>query len=124
MNQYSQYIFSLYQDQSHRGMSATPNFYAMRFNTSCGDRILFSGTCDGEKITEVKFDAEGCMLSIAAAALIASLIDKKNPDTLRLLTAEKLQELLTITVGPTRLRCLLLPLETIIAALERFPHVA
>ena len=43
-------------------------------NPSCGDWIRVQIDIDGETVTEISFDGEGCSLSIAAASMMTEFL--------------------------------------------------
>jgi NifU-like protein involved in Fe-S cluster formation len=119
MNHYSSLITELAKDQKYRGSVPKALFCASRYNQFCGDRIIFSGITKNDIVTKIRFEAVGCMLSIASASFLAAYIDQKDCVHLASITGETLQKALSIEVGPTRLSCLLLPVEALKLALER-----
>lgn len=83
------------------------------YNPLCGDRIEIAVTVANDKILNIKFAGEGCVLSIASASLLTEYAKDKNPKDIQPLTKEFMLSLTGVAVGPTRLKCVLLPLEAL-----------
>lgn len=82
-------------------------------NPLCGDSLTLRLKLDGGRISDVCFESEGCVISRASASLFSEYIKGKTVDEVRSLNRECVFGLLGITVMPARLRCALLPLETV-----------
>ena len=89
------------------------NAQAEELNPSCGDRIRFEIYIQGNKIVDLGFAGEGCVISQAAASMLGEEALKKNVDELLGMTKDDLLHILSISLGPTRLRCALLSLEVL-----------
>ena len=72
----------------------------------------------GNSVTDARFEAEGCVLSIAAASLLYASVQKKTAHEIAALDFDAMSKLLGITVSPGRVACALLPL----AALHKLIH--
>lgn len=111
-NLYKQAILLLYQDQTNRGMISEPTFSVLLTNPLCGDHVSISGIVNIANIVQdVRFMASGCVLSQAAAAFIAKISKNKTIDELYRINEKYMQTELGITLGPTRLRCVMLSVE-------------
>ena len=88
-------------------------------NALCGDELTLFLRLDGgkEKVTEAKFEGEGCALMTAAADILCEAITGKNRDELSRFSAENLLALYGQSPSPSRLKCVLLPYEALKQAL-------
>ncbi|MEI7580511.1 MAG: iron-sulfur cluster assembly scaffold protein [bacterium] len=107
-----------YKFPRYRKVIENPHFSALTFNQSCGDRISIAGRISDGVIITCGFQGEGCVLSQAAASVLMEHIHGSEVAEVRKITAAFMQERIGIVVGPTRLRCVLLALETLMQALE------
>ncbi|EKD79312.1 MAG: hypothetical protein ACD_41C00102G0001, partial [uncultured bacterium] len=64
-------------------------------------------------IDQVGFNGEGCAISTAAASLLSEAIKGKSLSEVLELKPDFVLNLLSIDLGPTRLKCALLPLQAI-----------
>ena len=102
-------------------------------NPLCGDKIVVTVRLDGDTITDVKFDGEGCAISTASADLMAEVIRGKTVEDTRELfrgfhelvagegTSEvprKLEVFSGVREFPIRVKCATLAWHTVIAALD------
>ncbi|MFS8158876.1 MAG: iron-sulfur cluster assembly scaffold protein, partial [Candidatus Roizmanbacteria bacterium] len=78
-----------------------------------GDDVTMSVKMKGSIIDEVKHQTAGCALCTASASMVTDYVKGKTGGEIKILDAKWLQELLHIKVSPTRLKCILLPLEAI-----------
>ena len=70
-------------------------------------------TVKGNKVEDIKFRARGCAISIASASLITDYAKGKSLNGIRSIGSEKVVDLLHIPISPVRLKCALLPLQTL-----------
>ena len=87
-------------------------------NPVCGDVVrLYLRLGDG-RVSDVRFDGEGCVISMASASMFTEEIQGKTLEELRALKDEDMFEMLGITLGPARSNCGLLPLRVLEKGLE------
>jgi len=83
-------------------------------NPTCGDHIRIDVRLDENQIvTEAVFSGEGCAISQASADLMLESIIGKSIEDVKDLAKEDILEMLGIELGPTRLKCALLPLKVL-----------
>jgi len=89
-------------------------------NLSCGDQVsIYVKLANSEQglgnrvIAEVKFEGTGCSISIASASLLSETLKGKSFEEVLQLGPEEIQKILGLELGPSRLKCALLPLDTI-----------
>lgn len=116
-NLYKQAILELYQDQTNRGDVENPHFSMSLTNPLCGDTVSMTGLYLNSVIEVIRFRGNGCVLSQAAAAFITKYAKGKDIKQLRLVNEEFMQEQLGLRLGPTRLRCIMLPVECLFQGL-------
>lgn len=77
---YQQVILEHYKKPQHRGV-ADPTHRSQRgHNPSCGDTIELTLTLDesGDRVEAVKFEGEGCAISMASVDLMAGAVRGKT----------------------------------------------
>ncbi len=86
-------------------------------NLSCGDSIeIFINTKDN-KISDIGFLGEGCAITIAAASIISEAIKELNIQEITNLDYSFVEDLIGMSLSPSRKKCAHLPLLTIQKAL-------
>ena len=111
---YQRHIMDRYHFPRHKGTLEGPQCVSsQQANPSCGDQISLFVCTENEIIVKASFTGVGCMLSIAAADMLIDEILGKRAIELAALTAADMQRMIGIAVGPTRLKCILLPLQAL-----------
>lgn len=89
------------------------NIALTNVNPLCGDMINIQMKCDGDTITNIGIQANGCVISVAVASLLSELVLRKPIHEVNALDATVVQKLVGMDLGPTRLKCALLGLKAI-----------
>ena len=115
---YQQELLDHYHQSPHRGTLEAPDFVSEVYSPSCGDKISFAGHMYDNKPTAIKFVGTGCVISQAAASLLAQTAMQLTKDDILTFDTQRMLALVGIPLGPTRLKCALLPLEALQQALR------
>ncbi len=117
---YREIILDHYKNPKNYGRLQNPDALFIKNNPFCGDEIgmeIIIGErrkAKGEKrISEIKFNGEGCAISIASASMLTENVLGKTIDQVNKMKKEDILDLLKIELSPTRLKCALLPLEVL-----------
>jgi nitrogen fixation NifU-like protein len=114
---YRDYILEHYRRPHNFGVIEDPDASYEGANPLCGDRItLMVGVKDGV-VDRVAFTGRGCAISQASASLLTDEIKGKPLDTVAGVRADDVLDLLGIEISPARLKCAMLSLQTLDAAL-------
>ncbi len=114
---YRDYILEHYRRPHNFGVLEAPTAAHEGANPLCGDRITIQlGIRDG-KVAEVAFTGRGCAISQASASLLTDEVKGMTVEHAAAYRADDLLDLLGITISPARLKCAMLSLETLDAAL-------
>jgi len=117
---YKQVVQDYYNDKKNKGLLKNADFFAVVYNPLCGDRVAIHGFFENNRIKTIKFDAAGCILSQAAAAMITEFAQEKSMEEVLKLDNDFMKKKLHIdNIGPTRLRCILLSLEALHQSLKK-----
>lgn len=115
---YADMLLDHYHHPRNKGLISHPDFSSDLLNPSCGDQVTIQGQIKDSIITTCVFEGKGCVISIAAASILTTLITGKTIKEVQEFTPDMLLSEMQITLGPTRLRCALLCLEALHTALE------
>jgi len=107
------------QESPHRRVLDNPHLLGEVQHPSCGDKLLFQAYCTEERLTTIAFQISGCVLSQAAAALLAEHMEGKSFREARTYTIAQLQELIGLELGPTRAQCVTLAYTALQSMLQK-----
>jgi nitrogen fixation NifU-like protein len=65
------------------------------------------------KIKEIKFQGEGCVISTASASMLTDYVKGRSKQELKKLDSKFIIKMLGIDLGMTRIKCAVLPLEAL-----------
>jgi len=82
-------------------------------NPLCGDKIRIDIKLRGDVIEDVKFNGKGCAISQASASMLTDELLGKSLEDVRKLDKQFVLDMLGIPLGPSRIKCALLPLKVI-----------
>ncbi len=110
---YKEQILDHYQHPHNHGTlpDATHSFEDL--NPLCGDRVRVDMKIENNVVTAVKFTGKGCAISQATASMLTDEIQNKSLDEIRVLDKQAVLDLIGIPLGPSRIKCALLPLKVI-----------
>lgn len=132
---YQELILEHNKSPRNQGTIPEPDCEATGHNPLCGDKVNIYLNTENGHIKDVKFDGEGCAISIASASLMTDaiknhsieearnlfeqlhnmFIEKELPDVSQL---GKLQALAGVREFPMRIKCATLPWHTLKSALD------
>lgn len=114
MDIYRSLIIDLYKNPLNKRKIANADFTASGANVTCGDRVrIYVRLNKNGKIADASFEGEGCAISIASADLITESAKGKTPAQISKWNAKNIFEMLGTPLGPNRIKCGLLALETL-----------
>lgn len=82
-------------------------------NPLCGDKIRMDMKIENGVVTDVKFSGKGCAISQASASMLTDEIKGKSLEEIRHIDKQAVLDMIGIPLGPTRVKCALLPLKVI-----------
>ena len=113
MNLYKDELTYHYKHPSNYGNLENPDFSIHGDNPLCGDSIHIEGNIEDGILKEIKFTGKGCILSLATASMLTEYVKGKEVEEIKKMKKGDILKLIKIELGPNRLRCALLPLETL-----------
>jgi nitrogen fixation NifU-like protein len=75
---YRQVIMDHYKKPRNRGVLAENNLTINMNNPTCGDRIQLTMKVDDGIVTDVKYEGEGCSISMSSASMMTQAIKGKK----------------------------------------------
>ncbi len=116
MDLYAEEIIDHYKHPRHFGHLDHPTLTYHDSNPFCGDEITLELKIEDEKVVDVAFSGHGCAISRASASMMTDEIIGKPLSELKEWSKDEILDLLGIEVGPVRMKCALLPLKAMKAA--------
>ncbi|MDO8480264.1 MAG: iron-sulfur cluster assembly scaffold protein [Nanoarchaeota archaeon] len=110
---YREHILDLYKNPRNVGELKGATHRHREFNPLCGDDIEMQVLVKDNQVQDIKFQGHGCALSIAASSLLTEKVKKMTINEIMKLTKDDVVEMMGISMGPVRIKCALLPLETL-----------
>ncbi len=110
---YQERILDYYQNPRNRGTLNAPDFSSGMVNPSCGDAVSMQGKIIGDTLELCSFEGKGCVISQATASMLCEKVAGMSIQDIQKMDAEYMLSLLGMQLGPTRLKCALLPLEAL-----------
>src|SRR3954447_22775512 len=78
---YRQVIMDHYKKPRNKGMLDDSSLTIDMNNPTCGDRIRLTMKVEDGKVVDVKFDGEGCSISMSSASMMTEAIKGKDTET-------------------------------------------
>lgn len=116
---YQEHILDLYQHPHNFGSLKTATHKHTENNPLCGDEVTIQVEMSNSKIEQIKFLGKGCAISMASASMLTDKVKGKEVSEVMKLKKEDILEMMHIPIGPVRLKCALLSLETLQKAVQR-----
>ncbi|MBM3129848.1 MAG: SUF system NifU family Fe-S cluster assembly protein [Chloroflexi bacterium] len=110
---YRELILDHYQHPHNHGEIPGADISYEDSNPLCGDKIRIDIKLQGNVVADVKFNGKGCAISQASASLLTDELIGKSLDEIKKMDKQFILDLLGIPLGPTRIKCALLPLKVI-----------
>jgi nitrogen fixation NifU-like protein len=109
---YRDNILDHYKNPRNFGTIEKPDASLIENNPFCGDRIGMEVKIS-EQQTEVKFQGEGCAISMASASMLTELVQGKSIEEIIAIKPETVTDMLGVELTPVRLKCALLSLQVL-----------
>ena len=120
---YREQILDYYKHPRNFGILKNANAVANDNLVSCGDQLSMQLLVTHHTIADIKFQGQGCAISMASASMLTELAKGKSIDDLKTLGKDDILTLLGINPTHTRLKCALLSLEVLHKAIINYDKV-
>ena len=118
---YKEIILDYYKNPRNRGTIDLPQTTARDSNPLCGDVVEMQLKFSDGKVSEIKFNGDGCAISQASASMLTEMVMGKPIEEVRKLDKTVLLEGLgSPNLGAVRIKCALLPLKVMKTALYQY----
>jgi nitrogen fixation NifU-like protein len=118
-NIYREHILDHYGNPRNQGTLEDADISCERDNIVCGDVVRLDIKLEDDRVSEVRFSGEGCVVSMASASMFTEKIQGKTLEELRALKDEDVLEMLGVELGTSRVKCGLLPLRVLQEGLDK-----
>ena len=106
---YQEHILDHYEDPFHRGSLPTATHAHRDKNPLCGDVVKIELQLgNDDRIEDIYFDGEGCVISQASASMLAELMQGKSIEDVKKFAAKDMLDLYGPRLTPNRQKCCLL----------------
>ena len=117
---YKEELLEHYRHPRNYGELSDAHVTVQVSNPACGDSVTMQLRIEEGRVTGIAFQGKGCVISQAATSLLTLSVLNKPLEELKQFTVQGILDLLGISLGPTRMRCALLSLETLQRAIDQY----
>jgi len=115
---YREQIMDHYRNPRYHGRLDAPTASYEELNPLCGDMIHIDIAVADGQLADARFDGHGCAVSQASASMLLEEVVGKPIEDVATFDRDDLFELIGVTLSPARMKCALLPLAVLRAALH------
>lgn len=114
---YQEQILDHYKRPRNKGVLDAPTHEARASNPLCGDEIaLYLRVDSSNRIADIRFQGQGCAISQASASMLTEGVRGRTLDEARTLSRDEVLRRLGIPLSAVRMKCALLSLHVLQAA--------
>jgi len=88
-------------------------------NPLCGDKVHVYLKVEDGKVKDIKYESEGCAISIATASILSEAIKGKSIEDIKNLERDDILDMIGIKLTPMRVKCAMLSLVAIKKGLDK-----
>jgi nitrogen fixation NifU-like protein len=110
---YREHILDHYGNPRNQGILADPDISHERDNPVCGDVVRLDIQLKDGKVSEARFEGQGCVISMASASMFTEEIQGKSVAELKAMDDEDIFDMLGVELGRSRVNCAVLPLRVL-----------
>jgi nitrogen fixation NifU-like protein len=115
---YGQVIADHARSPRNQGILESPDAAHEGVNPLCGDRVRIELRIRSGRIEAMRFQADACMVTVAAASILSELLTGTPVEGAHALAESDVLAALRTELRPSRVGCALLPLQVVRGALE------
>ncbi len=119
MDIYREEILDHFKNPRNYGQVKQARVKMRQSNASCGDVMEMSLKIKKGKVEEVRFQGEGCVISIAAGSMLTEMIKGKKIEEVEKISDKEMIERLGIKISSGRRKCATLGLEVCQKAIKK-----
>lgn len=118
MDIYREEFMEIYKNPMNEGTLEKPSVVEHGVNEACGDEMDLYLKIEGDRVTDASFKAASCSVGIVASAILTDEIKGKKISEIKKFSKEDLLKLIGVNLTTSRIKCAILPLETLHKALH------
>lgn len=119
---YAEDLIENYEHPHNKGKIENADATFHEYNPVCGDDVTIYLKIEKGVVKDVKFDGDGCVISIASASLLTEAIKNKGINSIKKMDFEDLKKIIGIDPGPVRIKCATLSLKAVKEAIFLYNH--
>jgi len=119
MDIYREEILDHFKNPRNYGQMKQARVKVRQSNASCGDVMEMSLKIEGGRIKEVRFQGEGCAISIAAGSMLTEMVKGLKVSEVEKLEGKDMIKRLGIKISSGRKKCATLGLEVCQKAIKK-----
>jgi nitrogen fixation NifU-like protein len=124
MDLYAEDIITHYEHPHNKGKLKDVSVSMHNENALCGDSLTMYLRIKNDIVEEVKFEGDGCAISVAAASMLTDSIKGKSLKEIEEMDVHSIFKIIGFDPGPARLKCATLSLRTLKEAAFAYQHKA
>ncbi len=113
LDMYAEEILDHYRNPKNFGEMKNPDYEYEELNPICGDKYKFQIKVENNIIKSVKFNGDGCAISMASCSILSEFIKEMELSKIKKIQIDELLKLLKINVSLARMKCVTLSLNII-----------
>ncbi len=113
LDMYAEELIYNYEHQRNTGKINDASVNQHEENISCGDKITVYLKIKDGKVSDVKYEGSGCVISMGTSSILTDALKGKNLAEIESFDKQKLLKLISIDPGPVRMHCATLSLRAI-----------
>lgn len=117
---YAEELLSSYEHPHNKGKIEGADAEMHEENISCGDKITVYLKIEDGKVSDVKFEGSGCVISMGSASMLTDSIKGKSVAELESMGKTELLQVIGIDPGPVRMHCATLSLRAVKEAVFKY----
>ncbi len=114
---YAEEIISHYEHPHNKGKLIDPSVMLHEYNPVCGDDLTIYCLIEENKLKDVKFDGEGCAISIGTASMLTDHVKNKLLSEIEDMNLDTIKTLIGMDPGSSRVKCATLALKALQGAI-------
>lgn len=119
---YAEELISHYEHPHNKGTLQNPSIMLHEDNPTCGDDLTIYCLIENEKIKDIKFDGEGCAISIGTASMLTDDVKGKTLSEIDKMDFNTIKDLIGMDPGQSRVKCATLALKALQGAIFLYQH--
>ncbi|MGQ0715191.1 MAG: iron-sulfur cluster assembly scaffold protein [Gemmatimonadaceae bacterium] len=117
---YSPIVLELFRHPRNYGSIAVPDIAHEGLNPLCGDRLRIEVKLDDGKVGLARFRGDVCAIGSAAASILTEKLRGLSLEQAAALEMSDITAALDADISPARVKCVMLPLDTLRAGITAY----